>query len=290
MKALTMRARFEYFRPATLHEALCFLAAYGSETAVLAGGTDLMIAIRAGEVSSKFVMDVSRLDELRAVEKRNRVVSIGAALTHTEIAHHALVKEFTPVLGRAAGYVGSVQIRNVGTLGGNAANASPAADSIPPLIVHNARAIIRSASTERVEPIQDLIVGPYRTNLNSDELITAFVLESLGEGYRHAFHRIARRQALAVARINVAAVGRTDESGRVEDLRVSVGSITPRPSRMTAAEEHLRGRTAGEKLIREAAEKVSTEMLRQSGVRASTEYKEPAVRGLVFKALSELFL
>jgi CO/xanthine dehydrogenase FAD-binding subunit len=285
-----MKFSFEYFRPETLYEALNFLAVHGSETAVLAGGTDLMIAMRAGEVTSKFFMDISRLDELRKVEKRNGTVSIGAALTYTEIARHAVVKEFAPALARAAGCVGSVQIRNVGTLGGNAANASPAADSIPPLIVHNARAIIRSAATERVETIQEMIVGPYRTTLKSDELITEFVLEPLGEGYQHAFERIARRRALAVARINVAAVGRTDNSGTVEDLRLSVGSITPRPCRMTAAEEHLRGRAASEKLIREAAEKASAEMIRQSGIRASTEYKSPAVRGLVFKALSELFL
>ena len=175
-------------------------------------------------------------------------------------------------------------------MGGNTANASPAADSIPPLVVHNGRVVIRSLFSERVEPIQNVIVGPYRTNLRPDELITAFLLEPLGDGHRCAFHRVARRKSLAIARINVAAIGCTDSSGTVVDLRISAGSITPQPCRMTAAEEHLIGRVPDEELIRQAAEKVSTEMIRQSGVRVTTEYKRPAVQGLVVKALSELFL
>jgi CO/xanthine dehydrogenase FAD-binding subunit len=285
-----MHSRFEYVRPNTLQEALSFLATESGRTKILAGGTDLMIAIRAGEISAPFVLDVSRLDELRTVERRNGVVSIGAAATYTEIINDKAVKEFAAVLARAAGVVGSTQIRNVGTLGGNAANASPAADSIPALIVHNGRVVIRSAASERVEPVQDVIVGPYRTNLKPDELIAGFLLEPLGEGYKSTFHRVARRKSLAIARMNVAAMGRTDSSGKVEDLRISVGSITPQPCRMTAAEEHLIGRVPDEESIRESAEKVSTEMIRQSGVRVTTEYKKPAVQGLVIKALSELFL
>jgi len=285
-----MHSRFEYVRPETLLEALTFLATESGRTKILAGGTDLMIAIRAGEIASPFVLDVSRLDELRTVEKRNEGVTIGAAATYTEIIHNNLVNQFAPVVARAAGFVGSTQIRNVGTLGGNAANASPAADSIPPLVVHNGRVVIRSLSSERVEPIQDVIVSPYRTNLKPDELITAFLLEPLGDGHRCVFHRVARRKSLAIARINVAAIGCTDSSGAVVDLRISAGSITPQPCRMTAAEEHLIGRVPDEALIRQAAEKVSTEMIRQSGVRVTTEYKRPAVQGLVVKALSELFL
>lgn len=285
-----MHSRFEYVRPGTLQEALGFLEAESGRTKILAGGTDLMIAIRAGEIASPFVLDVSRLKELRTVEKRDSVVSIGAAVTYTEIMHNSVMKEFAPVVTMAAGVVGSTQIRNVGTLGGNLANASPAADSIPALIVHNARVVIRSMSSERVESIQDVISGPYRTNLKPDELITAFLLEPLEEGQRYTFHRVARRKSLAIARMNVAAIGSADSNRVVRNLRISVGSITPQPCRMTAAEDHLVGRVPDAESIRQAAEKVSAEMIRQSGVRSTTEYKRPAVQGLVVKALSELFL
>jgi len=283
-----MRSRFQYFRPQTLKEALAFLASHGAETSVLAGGTDLMILIRRGEITSNFVMDISRLDELRTVQKADAAICVGAALTYTEIINDDVVNEFTPVLAEAAGYVGSVQIRNLGTLGGNAANASPAADSIPPILVHNGRVIIQSASSERIEPLQDFIAGPYRTNLKPEELITGFLLEKDVGDYRYTFQRVARRKALAVARINAAAVARLDSAGLVEDLRLSVGSITPQPMRMSSAENHLKGRRPDMATIREAAEKVTREMLRRSGVRPSTEYKQPAVEGLVIKVLSKV--
>ena len=102
-----MHSRFEYVRPETLHEALTFLAAESGRTKILAGGTDLMIAIRAGEIASPFVLDVSRLDELRTLEKRTESVTIGAAATYTEIIHNNLVNQFAPVVARAAGFVGS---------------------------------------------------------------------------------------------------------------------------------------------------------------------------------------
>jgi len=283
-----MRSRFEYFRPRSLKETLEFLAVHGSETSVLAGGTDLMISIRRGEITSKFVLDISRLDELRTVQKTDGVISVGAALTYTEIINSKPIKQFVPVLVEAAGHVGSVQIRNVGTLGGNTANASPAADSVPPLLVHNGRVIIQSAYSERIEPLHDFIVGPYRTNLKPEELITGFLLEAVDGAYRYSFERIARRKALAIARINAAAVARLDSTSVVEDLRLSVGSITPQPTRMTAAENHLKGRRANITAIREAADIVTQEMLRRSGVRPSTEYKKPAVEGLLMKALSRV--
>jgi len=247
-----------------------------------------MVSIRRGEITSKFVLDISRLDELRTVQNADGVISVGAALTYTEIINSDAIKEFAPVLVEAAGHVGSVQIRNVGTLGGNTANASPAADSVPPLLVHNGRVIIQSAYSERIEPLHGFIVGPYRTNLKPEELIIGFLLEATDGAYRYSFERIARRKALAIARINAAAVARLDSAGVVEDLRLSVGSITPQPTRMTAAENHLKGRRADITAIREAAEIVTQEMLRRSGVRPSTEYKKPAVEGLLTKTLSRV--
>ncbi len=285
-----MRSHFEYVQPRSLKEALAFLAERGSQTSVLAGGTDLMIAVRNGDIAAGYVMDVSQLDELRKLETADGVLWVGAAVTYTEIISSPQIAQCAPILADAAGYVGSVQIRNVGTLGGNVANASPAADSVPPMMVHRARVHIQSVSSERQEPLENVIVGPYRTSLRPDELITGFALEPLGDGYNWNFQRIARRRALSVARINAAAIGRLDSRGKVDDLRLSVGSITPEPSRMTAAEEHLKGEAPNLLLIQEAAEKVSKEMVHRSGMRSSTEYKRPAVEGLVIKALTELFI
>ena len=216
-----MRSRFEYILPRSLKEALDFLGDHGSQTSIIAGGTDLMIAARNGDVASRYVVDVSRLEEMRTIAVTEGTLSIGAAVTYTEIVNSPQIAQWAPILAQAAGCVGSVQIRNVGTLGGNVANASPAADSVPPLLVHRARAQIRSASSERSEPLEEVIIGPYRTTLKPGEVITRFILEPLGDEYHWNFQRIARRRALSVARMNAAVIGRLDSSGVVEDLRLS---------------------------------------------------------------------
>jgi CO/xanthine dehydrogenase FAD-binding subunit len=284
-----MRAQFEYIRPTSLHEALEFLGHQGSRTSLIAGGTDLMIGVRNGSMTSDYVMDVSRLKELRTITRTEEALWVGAAATYTQIIANREVQENAPVLALAANQVGSRQIRNVGTLGGNVANASPAADSVPAMLVHKAWVRIQSAFEVRVEPLEDVIVGPYRTSLKPGELIVGFLLEPLPT-CRSEFQRIARRKALSVARINAAVAAKFDTDGVVTDVRLSVGSITPRPCRMTAAEDHLQGRIPDETAIREAAAEVSQEMIRQSGVRSSTEYKRPAVEGLVVKTLSQVFL
>src|SRR5271157_461787 len=120
-----MRSHFEYILPRSLKEALDFLGDYGSQTSIIAGGTDLMIAVRNGDVASRYVVDVSRLEEMRTIAVTEGTLSIGAAVTYTEIVHSPQIAQWAPILAQAAGCVGSVQIRNVGTLGGNVANASP---------------------------------------------------------------------------------------------------------------------------------------------------------------------
>jgi len=273
-----------------LNEALAVLNDHGTETAVVAGGTDLMISARNGTLTSTRMLDVSHLAELRIVEQLNGYVSLGPAVTYSEIISSPLLAEHVPVLVAAARCVGSAQIRNVGTVGGNVANASPAADSVPALLVHHTRVLIQSATSDRIEHLENLITGPYQTNLRPDELITRFLLEPQASGFRHGFRRIARRRALSVARINAAAIGGIDADAAVLDLKLAVGSVTPQPCRMTAAESHVRGKIPDEALIREAAEMVSQEIFRRAGPRPSTEFKRPAVEGLVTEVLNEALL
>ena len=285
-----MRARFEYFRPESLISALQFLEAHGDQTSLLAGGTDLMIAARNGELKSRFVLDISRLDELNRIEKIDGLCAVGAGVTFTEISNSPEILKCAPLLARAAKTVGSPQIRNLGTIGGNVANASPAADGVPPLVVLRTRAHIRSFSSERTPFVEELITAPYRTSLKPDELIVRFLIEPIPSGCRWSFQRIARRKSLAIARANVAVLASLGSQGIVEDLRLCVGSILPQPARMRMAEETLKGNVPNPELIRRASETVSAEMIRRSGIRPTTEYKKPAVEGLVIKALSETLL
>lgn len=284
-----MRSKFGYYRPESLEEALRLLEEGRGYTSVVAGGTDFSIAVRAGEVSSSRALDISRLAEMRGVRFDDGALRIGAATTFTEIVRSDAVRRYCPVLASACECVGSVQIRNVGTIGGNVANASPAADGVPPLIVHQAKAVVRSTGGERILPVEKLIVAPYATVLEDHELIVEFILDPMDEDSVWTCRRVARRRALAIARMNLAAIAIIDGDRVITEMRLSVGSVTPAPCRMKAAENICVGKPPSLSLAREAAEAVSAEMIRQSGVRASTEYKKPAVEGLVIKGLADLF-
>ncbi len=284
-----MRSRFSYLCPASVKEALDALHLHRPGVKILAGGTDLLIEIRNGEMEAGYVVDVSRLPEMRAIEMRSGRLFIGAAASYTDIIRSELVQTHAPVLVRAARCVGSVQIRNAGTLGGNVANANPAGDSVPALVVHGAWAEVRSAGSTRRVRVEEVIVGANKTSLAPDELIVGFSLEPYDNGYACSWQRVARRRALSVARMSVAAVAKRGRNGVVEDLRLACGSVTPSPKRMIEAEEIVKGTVPDEPLIGVAAQAVSSEMIRVSGVRRTTEYKKPAIEGLVIKALRELF-
>ncbi len=284
-----IRPKFKYFRPANLAEATDFLFQHGPESRVISGGTDLLIAVRNGTMTSGYVLDVSRLDELRQVAINDGRLEIGSALTYSEIVNHPVIRKFAPALIRAGSQVGSLQIRNTGTLGGNVGNASPAADSVPAMMIHDARVLLKNAESEFSEPLSSFILGPYRTNLNSGSLIKGFSLEIWPEGFRWSYNRIARRRSLAISRAGAAAMALVDSRGTVTKLRLSLSSITPQPSIMTVVQDQLIGRVPDAATIAEAAQSVALEMVRLSGERPSFVYKKPAVVGLTIKTLEEIF-
>ena len=129
---------FDYKTPNTIEEAVDFLWKAEGRAKIIAGGTDLVIGLRNGDQSPQSIIDITRIEELRKIEERNGTISIGASVTHSEIASSSLVKKYGKVLSDAASEIGSPQIRNLGTIGGNIMNASPAADTLPPLMVLNA--------------------------------------------------------------------------------------------------------------------------------------------------------
>ena len=284
-----MRSEFAYTSPSSLGEALEILKDYGERACVIAGGTDLMIAIREGELRAELLVDISRIPELQFIAEEGNQICIGPLVTHGELASSALIKKRASVLGRAANSVGSPQIRNMGTIGGNIINASPAADTIPALVVLGAQVVLkRKGGEERNLPITDFYLGPYKTVIGPQELLTKITFAKLDDGWKSSFIKLARRKALAISRINIAVLAKMDEM-RAKEVRVSVGSSTPAPCRMEKAEAVLRGVVPSATVIEEASRIVAEEMVARSGVRPSTEYKRPAVQGLVKKALQEVF-
>ncbi|MBW2038123.1 MAG: xanthine dehydrogenase family protein subunit M [Deltaproteobacteria bacterium] len=283
-----MRSEFAYICPSSLGEALEILKDNGERARVIAGGTDLMTEIREGKLGADFLVDITRIPELRFVREEGDQICLGPLINHAELASSGLIKEGGDILGRAAQNVGSPQIRNMGTIGGNIVNASPAADTIPALVVLGAKVTLQRKGGERTLPITDLYLGPYRTVIEPQEILTEISFAKLDDGWRHSFVKLARRKALAIARINIAALAKV-EGRRAKEVRVSVGSCTPTPCRMGEVEALFREEVPSVALIEEAAQRVAQEMVKRSGVRPSTEYKRPAVQGLVKKALLDVF-
>jgi len=280
---------FGYKIPKTLQEACDLLWQAEGKAKIIAGGTDLVIGLRNGDQKPPFIVDITKIEELRKIEEKNGTVSMGAAVTHSEIASSSLVKKYGKVLSDATSEIGSPQIRNIGTIGGNIINASPAADTVPALMVLDAVGRVASKEGEKEIPLVQLFKGPYETNLKHHEILVQVQFKKLPSGVRSSFVRLARREAMAIARMSVAIILQMEKGkDRIEDIRVSAGSITPTPQRMSDAEAILKGKSPDEGLLKMASRKVSETMIHESGIRPSTSYKRSVVEALFIRAMRKV--
>jgi CO/xanthine dehydrogenase FAD-binding subunit len=275
---------FDYKTPSTIQEAIKLLWQAEGKAKIIAGGTDLVIGLRNGDQKPQTLIDISKIAELQKIEERNGTIRIGAAVTHSEIASSSLLKRYGKVLSDATSEIGSPQVRNLGTIGGNIINASPAADTIPPLMVLNATGRVVSKEGDRQLPLNQLFKDPYETSLKPHELLTQITFQKLPSDIRSSFVRLARRDAMAIARMSVAIVLQI-EKNKIGEVRIAIGSVTPTPQRMTEAETFLRGKSPDEESLQKASLKITETMIHQSGIRPSTSYKKPVVEALFKRAM-----
>ncbi|KUO49392.1 MAG: hypothetical protein APF76_08450 [Desulfitibacter sp. BRH_c19] len=279
---------YNYLRPDTIEEACQLLAQ--SKGKILAGGTDLMVQIRAQEEKLqdlKCVLDINQLKELNYIKKEDDHIYIGGLTTHHELQESELIQREAFFLSQAASTVGSPQIRNRGTLGGSICNASPAADLIPPLIALNADIKLRSIRGERKLPLISIFTKPYCTNIESDEILVEISFKILSETTKTAFIKLGRRKALAIARMNIAVALGIGDDGCIEEARIAPGSVFPTPDRVKVAEKILLNKKPTSELIAQASKLVSEEMINRTGIRWSTEYKRPVIETLANRALKQ---
>ncbi|HOV93279.1 MAG TPA: xanthine dehydrogenase family protein subunit M [Spirochaetales bacterium] len=216
---------FEYVRPQNMSEAVDFLKVHGSETRILAGGTDLLIQLRNDEISSPFILDVKRISELQTgIQQKNGVVSISASATVSEIILNNLINAYFPALITAAKTIGSVQIRNRATIAGNICNASPAADSAPPLLVYGAQVVIAGSKGMRRIPLNEFFIRSGVTALQKDELVAAIELPVPTTKMGAAYLRRTRRRGHDLASVTLCCA--IEQTGTV---RLAYGSVGPRP-------------------------------------------------------------
>jgi CO/xanthine dehydrogenase FAD-binding subunit len=274
--------RFEIIMPETIDECLDALASCGGEGAILAGGTDLHILMEAGMKQPRTVVSVGKIGELRTLSDTGGDIQIGAAVTHAELAGSGLLAELE-CLRIAAASIGSPQIRNMATVGGNIANASPAGDLFPPLLVMDAVVHTRSPGGRREIRLEELPTGPGMTTLLPDEIITHVRFGKPEGRFYSGFMKIGLRNALAIS-VASAAMFATLRDGGFGEVRIACGAVAPRPIRLRQVESLIEGKRPSKDIVVEAGTLASRECDPVTDLRATRDYRSH-VTGVIVSRL-----
>ncbi len=272
---------FEAILPGNVSECIEVLAEHGRDAAILAGGTDLFVLMKMGMRTPDLVIHTAGLEELRRAERRDGRIVLGPAVTHSEVANLEVLADLE-VLRSAAASIGSPQVRNLGTVGGNIINASPAGDLYPALLVLDATVVLKSANGEREVSLEDFVTGPGETTIEPDEMLIATIFDDPGKAFT-GFTKVGLRNALAISVANAALMARVGE-GTLTGVRIACGAVAPTAIRMRPVEELLEGKAPTDGLIEEAARIASSECDPLSDIRATREYRRH-VTGVVTSRL-----
>ena len=276
---------FQYVAPRSVEETLQILEDRGGEAKVLAGGTDLLVQMKERKLRYGLVVDIGALDPLRGIRMEQGYVYIGPLTTHWDLAHSAIILEHGRALAQGASMVGSPQIRHRGTVGGNIANASPAADTLPPLVVLGAEAQISSLSGSRWLGMESLLAGPSQTILSPAELITAVRFPLPSQEFRSQYEKFGTRRALSIAVASVAIAATEKGAGRLAKVRIALGSVSPTVVRAAQAEELLEGEMLESGVIAQAAALAGESCCPIDDIRGSMWYRRHLVAVLLTQIL-----
>jgi xanthine dehydrogenase FAD-binding subunit len=277
----------KYLRPRSLEQALIALAEWGDKGRILAGGTDLLIAMRRGAIQPEVIVDITCLDELRGIHRNDELISIGAMSTHREIQRSLELARSAPLLVNACRDIGSVQIRNLGTIGGNLGNASPAGDTIPAFYVLEAEINLVSLKGDRWVNVADFFLDPGKTTRKPDEIIKAVRFHPLEETWKTFFVKIGQRRALRVAKISAAGALNL-EGDRVHGCRLALGAVAPTVIRLRSAEEALIGGRLDPGRINKTADIAASTCSPINDIRSTIEYRRAMARVLIRRELLKI--
>ena len=285
-----MSAIERYCAPTSLAEAVEVLR--GGDVTIFAGGTDVMVQSQIGKAQFKPVlMNIRRIAGMGGIRDEGKTIRIGALTTMTELLDSTLVRERLGILRQACDHFASDQLRNAGTLGGNICNASPAGDTLVPLLVLNARVVLASKPNGSVEqrtvPLVQFFAGPGRTHRLPGELLTEIELPAPPAGFYGTFFKFGTRPALDIATISIG-LGAVRDGRTLRDVRVAYGSVAPTPIRGPRTEAALEGRTVDAATIEAALHAAAEEVHPISDVRASDWYRNELIRNTLRRMLSHV--
>lgn len=273
---------FEYVEPKTVEEALDYLSRHEKGAKVMAGGTDLLVRMKTEKVRPEVLVNIARIPALRyLIEEKG--LRIGSLTTFRELERSRRIKEQYTALFEAAQSVSSVQIKTMGTLGGNLCHASPAADSAPPLIVFGGKVKIAGKKGERVLSLEEFFVGPGETALFPSELLIEIQVPEISGETGSSFLKMGRVSA-DLAKVSVAVV--IEKDGELcKSCRIALGAVAERPLRALKAEEMMRGEKFTEGLVRKVSQEASEEIRPITDLRSTDWYRKEVSKALVRDAI-----
>ncbi|MDF2655983.1 MAG: XdhA [Bacillota bacterium] len=282
---------FEYYAPKTKSEALELVKSLGSSAKVLAGGTDLIIMMKEKMIKPEAIIDISNLDELKGIVcKDGQGAEIGACTTIAEIEFSKDLEKKYSALTYAAGELGSNQVRVMATIGGNCCHSSPAAETPTPLSALGAKVVISGLAGERELPMEDFIQGNRKNDLQPGEIVSKFILPEPAKKSACRYGYIGLRNAMEIDAVNMAVnITLEDDGTKIKDVKLVMGSVSPRPLVSELIPGLLKGTELTEELIVKAGEAAQSEAKPITDVRASAEYRRDVVGALARRLVKEAY-
>ena len=277
---------FDFYQPATIAEASRLLKENGPGGRFLAGGTDLVIAMKEKGLLPKYIVDLKRVPGLTGIrENSDGSITIGALTTMYAIETSALIKKKYPFLAQSAAEVGSIQIRNRATIGGNTANSSPSADTAPVLIALSATAKIAGAAGERTVPLEEFFRGPGQNVMSADEILTEITIPKTGAQWVGDYIKFSPRDMMDLAYVGVAVAYNLGSDKKCSGVRIVLGAVAPIPIRAKNSEALLEGKVLTEELAEQVGAEAARESKPISDVRSSADYRRAMVGVMTKRAL-----
>ena len=288
---MVMRSEIDVLTPQSLDEALDLLHQNETTFKIVAGGSDVIVQLRDGIINTGKLLNILSLKELRFIRHTDSRVHIGAISTYSDIIRNEITQKHGWVLVEAAKQIGTIQLQNTATIGGNLGNASPAGDSLPPLYALDAIVVTRSKSGRREIPIEEFFVGYRKTAQKQDELIEEVHFDPLSPNDRGAYVKLGLREANAISIVDVAAVLRDrNPDNSFRKIRIALGAVAPTIRRARRCEEQL----VNKPLTKESIEKASVLAFEDAApiddIRGSADYRKAMLVSLAFETLHEAAL
>ena len=274
--------KFEYLMPHSIDEAISLYVSHGERAKYIAGGTDVIVKIKEEKINPQYLVSLRRLPELDHIDYKEGELRIGALVTHRMLELSSIIRKEFPIIIDAVTHIGSVQVRNVATIGGNIVNAVPSADGAIPLITLGAQVRLRGPKGERSLALEDIYIGPGMTLLEPGEILLEFIIPKPASHTGAAYCKHTRRAAMELPLLGVAVLLSLDEHKKTcLSARIGLGVLAPTPMRARNAEAVLKGQKLTDTLLKKAGKAAAEECKARDSIRGEAWYRRDMVEVLV---------